>query len=206
MNLNFTEASALATIDLQLNGIDENIPPAQYEIIRQVIYQTADLEYQSLLKFSPGALAKGAAALMAVTPIIVDVPEVQVSIVPNLQKTFGNLVYCCATISSTPTEQSSKAAGGLELLGHKYPQGIFIIGQDQAAMSTMFNLLQNQVIEPSLAIATPPIFTESETKQRLNNSDIPHIYINNQKGGANIASAIINSLIRLTWRAERKNY
>ena len=82
------EASTLATIDRQITGVEKNFTPAQYEIIRQVIYSSADLEYQSLLKFSPEALAAGAAALTAAIPIIVDVPEIQVSIVPKLQQTF----------------------------------------------------------------------------------------------------------------------
>ena len=115
-------------------------------------------------------------------------------------------MYCCATISSIIPEYGSKASSGLEILGSQHPNAIFVIGQDQPAMSTMLDLLINKVIEPSLAIATPPIFTELESKQRLKNSDIPHICINSHKGGANIASAILNSLIKLTWRAERKNF
>ncbi|MEN9519793.1 MAG: precorrin-8X methylmutase, partial [Cyanobacteriota bacterium] len=169
MDLNFTDASSLAIIDRQIGEISENITPAQYEIIRQVIYCTADLEYQSLLRFSSGALAKGAAALTAMTPIIVDVPEIQVSIVPKLQKTFMNPVYCCTTNSNNMVKDESKAASGLELLGNRYPQAIFIIGQDQAALLTMIDLLENKVIEPSLAIATPPMFIELETKQKLKN-------------------------------------
>jgi precorrin-8X/cobalt-precorrin-8 methylmutase len=206
MDLDFTDASSLAIIDRQIGEIGGNITPAQYEIIRQVVYCTADLEYQSLLKFSSGALAKGAAALTAVTPIIVDVPEIQVSIVPKLQQTFMNPVYCCATNSSDVVKDGSKAAKGLEILGSRYPQAIFIIGQDQAALLTMIDLLKNKVIEPSLAIATPPMFIELETKQKLKNFDLPYIYINDQKGGANIAASIFNSLIRLAWQAERRNY
>lgn len=206
MDLDFTDASSLAIIDRQIGEIGENVTPAQYEIIRQVVYCTADLEYQSLVKFSPGALAKGAAALTAVTPIIVDVPEIQVSIVPKLQKTFINPVYCCATTSIDVAKDGSNASKGLEILATKYPQAIFIIGQDQAALLTMIDLLKNKVIEPSLAIATPPMFIELETKQKLKNFDLPYIYINDQKGGTNIAATIFNSLIRLAWKAEQRNY
>jgi len=204
MDVDFTDASSLAIIDRQIAEIEENITPAQYEIVRQVIYSTADLEYQSLLKFSPGALAKGAAAITAVTPIIVDVPEIQVSIVPKLQKTFANPVYCCATTSSNSnlTADSSKASRGLEILGQKYPHSIFIIGQDQTALFTMMDLLKDKTIEPSLAIATPPMFIESTVKQKLAGSDLPNIYIDSSKGGANIASAIFNSLLQLTWRTK----
>jgi precorrin-8X/cobalt-precorrin-8 methylmutase len=206
MDLDFTDASSLAIIDRQIGEIGRDITPAEYEIIRQVVYCTADLEYQSLLQFSPGALAKGAAALTAVTPIIVDVPEIQVSIVPNLQKTFANPVYCCTTTSSNVAKDGSKASQGLEVLGRKYPQAIFIIGQDQTALLTMIDLLKNKIIDPSLAIATPPMFIELETKQQLKNFDLPNIHIKGQKGGDNIATAIFNSLIRLAWQAKRKNY
>jgi precorrin-8X/cobalt-precorrin-8 methylmutase len=205
MDLDFTDASSLATIDRQIaetTEIGEKITPAQYEIIRQVIYSTADLEYQSLLRFSPGALAKGAAAITAVTPIVVDVPEIQVSIVPKLQKTFANPVYCCSTMSSNLATGGSKAARGLEILGQKYPQSIFIIGQDQSALFTMMDLFKNKAVEPSLVIVTAPMFIESAAKQKLAGSDLPHIYINSPKGGANIASAIFNSLLQLTWQTE----
>ena len=204
MVVNFTEASSLAIIDRQIEGIQARISPAQYEIVRRVIYQTADFEYQSLLKFSEGALAKGASALTAVMPIIVDVPEIQVSIVPKLQKTFGNPVYCCKTTASQ--DSISKAASGLEILGSRYPNGIFIIGQDQAAMITAIELLKNKTIEPSLAIATPPTFIVSIAKQKLRDFDIPSIYIDSSKGGSNVAAAIFNSLINLVWQAEKRNY
>ncbi|MEN9567840.1 MAG: Precorrin-8X methylmutase, partial [Cyanobacteriota bacterium] len=41
---------------------------------------------------------------------------------------------------------------------------------------------------------------------KLKNFDFPYIYINDQKGGANIAASVFNSLIRLAWQAERRNY
>ncbi|MEL6500556.1 MAG: precorrin-8X methylmutase [Cyanobacteria bacterium J06629_2] len=203
MVLNLTEASSLAIIDRQLGAVQASISPAQYEIIRQVIYHTADLEYQSLLQFSDGALAKGAAALTTAIPIIVDVPEVQVSVVPHLQKTFANPVYCCATNASETDISTSKAANGLEILSSRYPNSIFILGQDQAALVKMIDMMQNKTIEPSLAIATAPMFIESAAKQKLKNSYTPKIYINSSKGGANVASAIFNSLINLAWRAKQ---
>lgn len=203
MNTSFIEASSLAIIDHTIEGIKEHITPAQYEIIRQVIYATGDLEYQSLLKFSGNVLEQGAAALRATKPIIVDVPEIQVCIVPLLVKTFGNSVSCCTT---TKTEVSvfstaTKASSGLEVLAEKYPQGIFIVGQDQTTMSTMLDLLEDKAIEPSLAIATPPTFLETKAKQRLQESSIPYICVDSKKGSATVANAIFNALVKLTWRA-----
>ena len=202
MNLHFIEASSLAIIDRQVGEIDR-ISPAQYEIMRQVIYRTGDLEYRSLLEFSEAALEKGAAALTASTPIIVDAPEIQVNIVPRLQQTFGNPVYCCAT-TGTATAEKTKVSNGLEILANSHRQSIVIIGQDGTALSTMIELVETQAIEPSLAIATAPSFSEPDLKQWLINSSVPYIAIKSCKGGTNIASAIFGSLIELTWRAYGK--
>ncbi|MGL5795132.1 MAG: precorrin-8X methylmutase [Waterburya sp.] len=201
MNLDFTEASSLAVIDRQLEHSDRQLTAAQYEIIRQVIYHTADLEYSSLLKFSEGALAKGAAALTACTPIVVDVPEIQVSIVPRLQKTFRNPVYCAVTNSTEASKTKTRAAYGLEALGNKYPNSIFIIGQDASALTTLTELIKRKVINPSLAIATPPLLIASEEKQILIHSLTPLVYVNSPKGSTSVASAIFKSLVKLTWLA-----
>lgn len=202
MNLHFTEASSLAIIDRQVGEID-CISPAQYEIVRQVIYRTGDLEYSSLLEFSEAALEKGAAALIASISIVVDAPEIQASIVPRLQQTFGNPVYCCAT-AGTATAEKTKIASGLEILANSHRQSIVIIGQDETALSTMAELLDRQAIEPRLAISTAPSFGEPDLQQWPINSSVPYIAIKSCKGGTNIASAIFSSLIELTWRAYGK--
>ena len=201
MNLHFTEAASLALIDRQLEL--DGVSPAQYEIVRQVIYHTADFEYQSLLRFSDGALAKGAAAITEITPIVVDVPEIQVNIVPKLRKTFYNSVYCCAT-TGKGTDKITQASDGLKIIANDRPKSIIIIGQDATTMTTAFELIKSKAIEPSLAIFTPPLFSEPDPREWLMNSTIPYIIIDGRKGGANVASAIFNGLLRLTWLAYGK--
>ena len=206
MNLNFTEASSLAAIDRQIDSKNSDISPAQYEIIRQVIYSTADFEYSDLLKFSEDALSKGAASLTASTPIVVDVPEIQVGIVPLLQQTFLNPVYCCATSKDQTQLAGSKATQGLETLAQKHPKSIFIIGQDELAFNKLKELIAKKTINPSLAIATPPMFVEPNQRKFAVSSTIPNIYADAQKGGATIATAIFKTLVNLTWQAHRISY
>lgn len=207
MDLHFTEASALAAIDRQIHSSDLDISPAQYEIIRQVVYRTADFEYVSLLKFSEDALSKGAASLTASTPIVVDVPEIQVGIVPQLQQSFRNPVYCCATTSSNELSVGkSKVVQGLEKLARIHPHGIYIIGQDEVAFNTLVGLMREKVVEPSLAIATFPMFIEPDKRKFSVTSSIPAIYTVGAKGGSTVASAILKSLVDLTWKANQINY
>jgi precorrin-8X/cobalt-precorrin-8 methylmutase len=153
------------------------------------------------LGFSPESLTKGAAALASRTSILVDVPMIQVNIVPILQKTFGNPVYCCSTAVTRPQQRKTKAAWGLEALAKSHSEAIFVIGQDQTLLSTLVELYNRNAIQPALVIVTPPTFVEQNTKKWLNNSSIPHIYVNGSKGSATVAAAILNSLVELTWIA-----
>ncbi|BAZ45609.1 precorrin-8X methylmutase [Chondrocystis sp. NIES-4102] len=205
MNLDFIEASSLAVIDHQLEHSNRQLKASEYEIIRQVIYHTADFEYESILKFNNGALSKGAAAITACSPIVVDVPEIQVSIVPKLQGSFRNPVYCAATKATQTSKTKTKTAYGLETLASKHPQAIFIVGQDATALQTLAELIKYKTINPSLAIATAPLLINSEQKSSLINSSIPLIYVDSIKGGATVASAIFKSLLRLTWQAYQQD-
>ena len=198
MNLHITDVQSLATIDRQIG--DPQMSPAKYEITRQVIYRTADFEYLSLLRFSEDALAKGAAALAAHTSVIVDLPTTQVGIVPVLQKTFGNPVYCCSTLATRPQQRKTEAAWGLETMAKNHPQAIYVIGQEQTALTTLVESIERKTIEPSLVIATPPIFVEEGMKQWLEKSSVPHIYVAGNKGNSVVAATIINSLAELAWR------
>lgn len=200
MDLHITDASSLAIIDRQVDN-NQQLSPAEYEIVRQVIYHTADFEYSSLLRFSQNVLTIGAAALAARTSIVVDVPAIQVSIVPWLQKTFGNPVYCCTTANLRPQKRKTKAAWGLETLAKTHTDSIYVIGQDQTALTTLVELTERGVINPTLAVVTAPVFVEQDMKQFLKTASIPSIYIDSPKGNAIVAATIINSLVNLSWQA-----
>lgn len=198
MNLHITDAQSLAMIDNQID--DYQLSPAEYEIVRQVIYRTADFEYLSLLRFSENSLLKGAAALAAHTSVIVDRPMVQVGIVPMLQKTFGNPIYCCSTIVTKPQKRKTESAWGLETMAKNHPQAIYVIGQEQTALTTLVELIERKTIQPALVVATPPTFVEESMKQWLEESSIPHIYVAGNKGNSVVAATIINSLAQLAWQ------
>ncbi|MCL2923691.1 MAG: precorrin-8X methylmutase, partial [Trichodesmium sp. MAG_R04] len=63
MEWHITDAQSLGIIDREIGP--NALSPAEYEIVRRVIYTTADFEYKSLISFSEHALQSGAAALAA---------------------------------------------------------------------------------------------------------------------------------------------
>ncbi|QSJ14211.1 precorrin-8X methylmutase [Nostoc sp. UHCC 0702] len=200
MEWHVTDAQSLAIIDNEIG--DHVFSPAEYEIVRRVIYATADFEYKSLIRFSERALQAGAAALAARTTIVVDVPMVQVGIAYDIQNTFANPVYCSMEALTRPQKEKTRAAWGIETLAKRYPEGIFVVGQAQTALTALLNLIAAEEIRPALIIATPVEFVSVDAaKDILEDSQVPHITINSRKGNAVVAAAIVDGLVDLAWQA-----
>jgi len=200
MEWHVTDAHSLAIIDREIGN--HSFSPAEYEIVRRVIYATADFEYKSLVRFSELALQSGAAALAARTTVIVDVPMVQVGIASHLQTTFANPVYCSTETLTRPQKQKTLAASGMETLARRYPEGIFVVGEAQTALTAIAELIRTEDIRPALVIGTPSGFVGAEeAKEQLAESLIPYICVEGRKGSAVVAAAIVNGLVDLAWQA-----
>ncbi|MEB3278887.1 MAG: precorrin-8X methylmutase [Lyngbya sp.] len=200
MEWHITDAQSLGIIDREIG--DHVFSPAEYEIVRRVIYTTADFEYKSLVRFSDQALQAGAAALAARTTIVVDVPMVQVGISPQILATFANPVYCSMEAVTRPQREKTRTAWGIQTLARRYPEAIFVIGQEQTALSALVDLIEAEEIKPALVIATPSGFVGADVaKSRLHDSMVPHIRIDGRKGSAVVSVAIVNGLVDLAWQA-----
>jgi precorrin-8X/cobalt-precorrin-8 methylmutase len=200
MEWHVTDAQSLGIIDREIG--EHFFSPAEYEIVRRVIYATADFDYKSLIRFSDQVLQRGAAALAARTTIVVDVPMVQVGIAPLIQKTFANPVYCSMEAITRPQRDKTRAAWGIETLAKRYPEGIFVVGDSQTALTAIVELIESEEIRPALVIGSPAGFVGVDAaKARLNDSMIPHIRVDGRKGSAVVAVAIVNGLVDLAWQA-----
>jgi precorrin-8X/cobalt-precorrin-8 methylmutase len=200
MEWHVSDAQSLAIIDREVGN--HAFSPAEYEIVRRVIYATADFEYKSLIHFSDLALQSGAAALAARTTIVVDVPTVQVGIAGTIQNTFANPVYCSMEAITRPQKEKTRVAWGIETLARRYPEGVFVIGQAQTALIAIADLIASEEIRPALVIGTPSGFVGADAaKERLADSLVPNIRIEGRKGSAVVAAAIVTGLVELAWQA-----
>lgn len=204
MEWHVTDAQSLRVIDQEMG--DHLLTPSEYELVRRVIYATADFDYAHLTRFSDHALTSGAAALAARTTIIVDVPMVQVGIAPPIQDTFVNPVYCSMDALTRPQKGKTKAAWGIKTLAQRYPEGIFVVGASQTALEALVDLIEANTIRPALVIATPAGFLDVDVlKARLQDCMVPHIRIDGRKGNPVLAVALLNGLIDLAWQAYGKD-
>lgn len=206
MEWHITDAQSLAIIDREIGA--HTFSPAEYEIVRRVIYATADYDYKNLIRFSDTALQDGATALAARNPIIVDSAMVQAGIAPLIQHTFINPVYSAIgghTQQNSYTHKNngkSAAAWGVETLAQRYPEAIFIIGESQTALHSLIELIEAAAIKPALVITAPTHFLQAKTtKKPLSDSSVPHIDIASRKGNASVATALTNGLVELAWQA-----
>ncbi len=200
MEWHISDAQSLRIIDREIG--DHTFSPSEYEIVRRVIYATADFDYLNLIRFSDQALQSGAAALAARSTIVVDVPMVQVGIAPIIQGTFANPVYCSMDAITRPQRERTRAAWGMETLARRYPEAIFVVGQAQTALTALVDLIDAEEIRPALIVGTPAGFLGIDAiEDRLKNSLVPHIQIEGRKGSAVVASAIMGGLVDLSWQA-----
>jgi precorrin-8X/cobalt-precorrin-8 methylmutase len=200
MEWHITDAQSLAVIDREIGT--HTFSPSEYELVRRVIYATADYEYKWLLRLSETALQSGAAALAARTTIVVDVPMVQVGIARAIQQTFANPIYCASETLTRPQKGKSVAAWGIETLARRYPEGIFVVGQSQTALQSLIQMIEAEEIRPALIVGTPAGFIDvDQIKRRLNESLVANIRTEGRKGNAVIAAALMTGLIELAWQA-----
>lgn len=194
------EAQSLATIDREIGK--HKFSPAEYEIIRRIICETADFDYKESIFFSDRALQAGAAAIAARTTIVVDVPMVYAGVMPFLQRTFANPIYCGLHALVRPQPEIPPEVAGIQTLARRYPEGIFAIGREQRSLAALLELVQKQVVHPALIISTTPELLGAEVMRRkLVSSELPNIHTTERKGGVAIAVAILSSLIDLAWQA-----
>lgn len=200
MEWNIISAQSLAIIDQEIG--DRNFSPAEYEIVRRIVLYTADFDYLSSFAFSPASLQTGAAALAARTTIVVDVPMVKAGILPRIDQFFANPVYCGMETWTRPQKYKTKTAWGIQTLAKRYPEAIFVIGEDLSALNVLIDLAESDQINPALIIATPAGFLGADLlKQKLRDSPLPHIRIDGRKGSSVVAVAIVTALIDLAWHA-----
>lgn len=203
MEWNILTAQNLAIIERKVSN--QSFSPGEYEIIRRLIYATADFDYQSMISFHQQPLRSGSAALEARVPILVDSATIQGGITNVLQNTFLNPVYCLDDIS-LPTGLPAKKSQVWQTVARRYPSAIYIIGENSLLLLSLLDLIEAQQIKPSLIIATPAGFIGKEMmNNRLKQSSISQIRIDSGKGGVGCAIAIFQGLIDLAWMAKNQS-
>ena len=171
------------------------------------MHTSGDFSVQNLLNFSEGACEKGIQALKNGAPILTDTDMAAAAIKSMAENTTRNKVFTARMwFGENNHTKLTKTAYGLsegwkELSainsGNKSP--IVVIGSSPTALTYLIDILENAKDLPSLIIGMPVGFIGVEkSKNKLISTDLPRIVLNSTRGGAAMAAASVNALLRET--------
>ena len=179
---------------------------AQQSVLERIIHSSGDLSMQSFLRFSPNACEDAIQALKDGANIITDTYMAEAAVSPVAKRTLNSNVKCILEMAPELIDSSLKtrSAIGMEQMWldmekkeECFVGPVVVIGSAPTALMTLLDLLQESIKRPSLIIGMPVGFIGvSECKNRLLQSDCSHIVLEGSKGGASIAAATVNALLR----------
>ena len=177
------------------------------KVLERLVHTSGDFSIQNLLEFSEEACEKGLQALKNGAPILTDTDMAAAAIKSMAEKTTRNKVFTASMwFGENNHIEITKTAYGLSE-GWKYLSSInsgskspiVVIGSSPTALTYLIDILENAKDLPSLIIGLPVGFICVEnSKNKLISTDLPRIVLNSTRGGAAMAAAAVNALLRET--------
>ncbi len=179
--------------------------PIEVKVLERLIHASGDFEIEKLLVFSKDACQSAIESLKLGAPILTDTDMAAAAIKSMAQNTHGNKVFSAKkwvdndiNISSTKTSYGIEK-GWLELssLYKGLLSPIVVFGSSPTGLEKLLDILESNSNKPTLIVGMPVGFIGVEkSKRRLINSNYPYAVLNSTKGGAGMAGATINALLR----------
>ena len=192
---------------IRSNLIENNLNYLENKVLERLVHTSGDFNIQQLLEISEGACEKAVNALKAGAPILTDTDMAAAAIKSMAKNTSGNSVISAKkwfndkdSLGLTKTAYGIQK-GWVELsaknLGSQSP--IIVIGSSPTALVNLLNILKKSKKIPSLIIGMPVGFIGvKQSKKKLLNTNYSRIVVKSTRGGAAMAAAAINALLRET--------
>ena len=185
--------------------LKNNFSSIELQVLERLIHTSGDFGIQKLLKFSKNACENGILAIQNRAPILTDTDMAAAAVRSMAKNTHGNSVFSAKQwIDEDQIFPSTKTAYGIERawleISQNYSIGnspIVIFGSSPTALEKLLDILPNSHTKPSLIIGMPVGFIGVEqSKRRLVKSRFPYVVLNSTRGGAAMAGAAVNALLR----------
>lgn len=178
--------------------------------ITRVIHTTGILEDHEHYLASDGAMQKIHEHLKNGGDIVTDVTMVKAGITKAFSKEYGNAIYCC--LNDEDAQQLAidanitRSQAGIRKAIDQYPNALFVVGNAPTALMEITDQLRtNKSFKPVGVIGVPVGFVNViESKEQLSQvKNANWVLVNGNRGGSNIAAAIVNAGFTLD---EAQNY
>ena len=197
----FLESMRFIRSELSQNDFKE----LETKVLERLIHTSGDFSIQNLLIFSEKACEIGIKAIQNNAPILTDTDMAAAAIKSMASKVGVNQIFSASNWFEQQKEFSeTKTAFGIRRgwmeisrnnFGDKAP--IVIFGSSPTALEGLLDIVENSALKPSLIIGMPVGFIGVEkSKKRLIDSDQTYVVLGSTRGGAAMAGATINALLR----------
>lgn len=197
------ERTSISIITAELEALGLTPPPETAAVVKRVIHTTADFDYAKNLRFTPGAVAAGVAALRAGTPIVTDTNMALAGITkPGLAKLGGTALCYMADPEVAQIAReigTTRAVASMHRAAAEHPRAVLAVGNAPTALLTIAEEIEAG-LRPALVVGVPVGFVNVvESKEKLFATceayGVPAIVAMGRKGGSNVAAAVCNALI-----------
>jgi len=177
----------------------------EVKVLERLIHASGDFQIKDLVVFSENACEMGLKACRSGAPILTDTEMASAAVRNMAKNTNGNLVSSIKQwLDSNQKYDSTASAYGIEKawidLSRNYfadKSPIVLIGSAPTALEKLLDILKGDKNKPSLVIGMPVGFIGVEhSKERLMKTNLNYIIIRSTRGGASMAAAAVNALLR----------
>ena len=191
------EKKSFEIIEAELN---RKLDKEQEPVIKRVIHTTADFSYAENLCFSGQAIKRAKEALKNGACIVTDTNMGKAGINKKALARYGGEVYCFMADEDVAAEakkrNTTRAAVSMEKAAKLHKKCIYAIGNAPTALIRLYELIQEESVQPELVIGVPVGFVNVvEAKELILKTEVPYIVARGRKGGSNVAAAICNALL-----------
>lgn len=194
------EAESFRIIGERLDEMNIVLPEKEAPVIKRVIHTTADFSFVDTLEFSPDAVDIARDLIRNAATIITDTNMTVAGINKKRLERFGVRVKCFMADDDVAREAKerniTRAAVSVERASLIGGPVIYSVGNAPTALIELDELIKKGQMRPAFIIGVPVGFVNVEySKELFRGSKIPHIINYGNKGGSNVAAAIINALV-----------
>ena len=172
----------------------------QLPVVKRCIHTSADFDYMKNLRFTPGAVAAGVAAIRSGCTIVTDTRMAWSGINKRVLEKFGGQAVCFmadADVAAEAKERGeTRATISMERAAKLEGPVILAVGNAPTALVRACELMEAGQFSPALVIGVPVGFVNVvESKELLATMPGEHIIAMGRKGGSNIAATICNAML-----------
>ncbi len=181
------------------------------KVLERLVHTSGDFSVQNLVNFSEGACEKGLQALKNGAPILTDTltdTDMAAAAIKSMaENTTRNKIFSARMwFGKNNHTNLTKTAYGvsegwkeLSAINSGIKSPIVVIGSSPTALTYLIDILENSKDLPSLIIGMPVGFIGVQnSKNKLISTELPRIVLNSTRGGAALAAAAVNALLRET--------